>query len=146
MRRRVSLKTEHTRMISKSISWSTCMNFWSHSSISVVLRRLSSSSLALGGSFLWCSHHSMTFLRTASLTWTKRCKCLVLGAGYLGVDTHVGDGNSLSGVAKVLEHVLDQDGALSSGALCSESVSATRDSILSGGYAYQQRYQLHRSW
>jgi hypothetical protein len=44
------------------------MNFWSHSSISVVLRRLSSSSPAEGGSFLWCSHHSMTLRRTASLT------------------------------------------------------------------------------
>ena len=42
-----------TRMISNSISWSTCMNFWSHSSISVVfLRESESSSAAAGGSFL----------------------------------------------------------------------------------------------
>jgi hypothetical protein len=58
-----------TRIISNSISWSTCMNFWSHSSISVVfLRESESSSAAAGGSFLWCSHHSITFLRTDSLT------------------------------------------------------------------------------
>ena len=42
-----------TRMISNSISWSTCMNFWSHSSMSVVfLRESESSSAAAGGSFL----------------------------------------------------------------------------------------------
>jgi hypothetical protein len=33
-----------TRMISKSISWSTCMNFWSHSSMSVDFLRESESS------------------------------------------------------------------------------------------------------
>jgi hypothetical protein len=42
-----------TRMISNSISWSTCINFWSHSSMSVVFFRLSeSSSTVVGGSFL----------------------------------------------------------------------------------------------
>lgn len=65
----VSYHPQRTRMISKSISWSTCMNFWSHSSISVVLRRESSSSPVLGGSFLWWVHHSMTFFRTDSLTY-----------------------------------------------------------------------------
>jgi hypothetical protein len=40
-----------TKMISNSISWSTCMNFWSHSSMSVVfLRESESSSLVAGGS------------------------------------------------------------------------------------------------
>lgn len=48
------------------------MNFWSHSSISVVFFRLSdSSSLVDGGSFLWCSHHSMTLRRTGSVTFNK---------------------------------------------------------------------------
>jgi hypothetical protein len=65
---------------------------------------------------------------------------------YFGVNTHVGDGDSLSRITKILEHVLDQNGALSSGALYSESVSATHDSLLCGIYPYQQRYQLHRSW
>ena len=60
----------------------------------------------------------MTFLRTASLTWTKKRKRLDLGADYLGVDTHVRDGDGFSGIAKILEHVLDQNGALSSGTLC----------------------------
>lgn len=56
-------------MISNSISWSTCMNFWSHSSISVVFFRESeSSSLVATGSARWWVHHSMTLLRTASLT------------------------------------------------------------------------------
>ena len=42
-----------TRMISKSISWSTCMNFWSHSSMSVVfLRESESSSAGVAGSDL----------------------------------------------------------------------------------------------
>lgn len=41
----------------------------------------------------------------------------------MGINTHVGDGDSLSRITKILEHVLDQDGALSSGALYSESVS-----------------------
>jgi hypothetical protein len=42
-----------TRIISNNISWSTCMNFWSHSSISVVfLRESESSSDGAGGSFL----------------------------------------------------------------------------------------------
>jgi hypothetical protein len=58
-----------TRMISKSISWSTCINFWSHSSISVVrLRASESSSCVWTGSPRWCSHHSMTLRRTDSLT------------------------------------------------------------------------------
>ena len=65
---------EPTRMISNNISWSTCMNFWSHSSISVVfLRESASSSAAVTGSPLWCSHHSMTLRRTASLTWEGTC-------------------------------------------------------------------------
>lgn len=57
-------------MISKSISWSTCINFWSHSSISVVffLESLSSSADA-GGSARWWMHHSMTLFKTASLTY-----------------------------------------------------------------------------
>lgn len=38
------------------------MNFLSHSEISVVFFRVSSRSSGRGsGSFLWCSHHSMTF-------------------------------------------------------------------------------------
>jgi hypothetical protein len=62
-------QTMRTRMISNNISWSTCINFWSHSSISVVFFRESESSSAVaGGSFLWCSHHSITFLRTDSFT------------------------------------------------------------------------------
>lgn len=32
--------------------------------------------------------------------------------------THVGDGNGFAGVAEILEHVLDQDGALSYLAFC----------------------------
>lgn len=60
---------KRTRMISKSISWSTCMNFWSHSSMSVVFLRASdSSSWAWMGSLRWCSHHSITFRITDSLT------------------------------------------------------------------------------
>ena len=58
-----------TSMISNNSSWSTCMNFWSHSGISDDFFRASdSSSGAGGGSFRWCSHHSITFLSTASLT------------------------------------------------------------------------------
>lgn len=61
----------------------------------------------------------MTFLRTASLTWTKnKCKRLDSDADYLRIDTHVRDGDSFSGIAQILEHVLDQNGALSSGTLC----------------------------
>jgi hypothetical protein len=45
------------------------MNFWSHSSMSVdFLRESESSSWVAGGSSLWCSHHSITFFITASLT------------------------------------------------------------------------------
>jgi hypothetical protein len=32
--------------------------------------------------------------------------------------SHVGDGNGLAGVTKILEHVLDENGALSDGAVC----------------------------
>ena len=64
--------TSRTKIISKSISWSTCMNFWSHSSISVVLRRESSSSAELGGSFRWWAHHSRTLLKTFSETWFEK--------------------------------------------------------------------------
>ena len=60
LRRMIRLETQATqcsqptKMISNSISWSTCMNFWSHSSISVVfLRESASSSFAAGGSPLW---------------------------------------------------------------------------------------------
>ncbi len=57
-------------MISNSISWSTCRNFWSHSSISVVFRRESDSSSAdAGGSARWWLHHSMTLSNTASFTY-----------------------------------------------------------------------------
>lgn len=66
---KIDFEDELTKIISNSISWSTCMNFWSHSSMSVVfLRESESSSLAAAGSFLWCSHHSITFFKTDSLT------------------------------------------------------------------------------
>ena len=56
-------------MISKSISWSTAMNFWSHSLISVVLLRVSSCSSEAGrGSFWWCEHHSRTCQRAQSVS------------------------------------------------------------------------------
>jgi hypothetical protein len=65
----LEFQIEHTNMISKSISWSTCINFWSHSSISVVfLRESESSSVGATGSSLWWMHHSITFFRTESVT------------------------------------------------------------------------------
>lgn len=111
-----------TRMISKSISWSTCMNFWSHSSISVVFLRASdSSSWACAGSLRWCSHHSMTFRRTASFTCIIKSVSSPISAVQAAEDagrlvTYIGDGNRVGdvhGFAHIVEEVLDEDRAFS---------------------------------
>jgi hypothetical protein len=48
----------------------------------------------------------------------KKCQCIALGGMGGRAMSHVGDGNGLAGVTKILEHVLDEDGALSDGAVC----------------------------
>ena len=125
-----------TRIISKSISWSTCMNFWSHSSISVVfLRESKSSSGVVAGSFRWCSHHSRTFLRTASLT------CISLSAPIyqeewkattrwaMTLKTHVGNWNVTpeSLFSKIVHHVLDEHWPFSNLAVWDEWISYIKD-------------------
>lgn len=92
------------------------MNFWSQSEISVVRRRLSSASRSAGrgsGSFLWCSHHSKTFLRTLDGT---------LGNG-MGLSDSPTSANSLLGQTqdassktcrrvRAFDHVLDENRAI----------------------------------
>ena len=48
----------------------------------------------------------------------KECQCIALDCMGGRVMSHVGDGDGLAGVTKILEHVLDEDGALSDGAVC----------------------------
>lgn len=48
----------------------------------------------------------------------KKYQCIVLGRMGCRVMSHIGDGDGLAGVTKILEHVLDEDGALSDGAVC----------------------------
>ena len=43
-------------------------------------------------------------------------------ASGVKVGTHVGEGHGVARVTKVIEHVLDEDGALGSCAVCMESV------------------------
>ena len=125
-----------TRMISKSISWSTCMNFWSHSSISVVfLSESLSSSAEVAGSFLWCSHYSRTLRRTASLTCRRHTQ---LGASEVDGDgaekahLHLARGlvlwNSL--IANILEHVLHYYATLGNLAVCAGSISRLADFVI----------------
>lgn len=106
-------KFEHTRIISNSISWSTCINFWSHSSISVDFFRESLSSSATGvGSDLWCSHHSITLRRTASLTWNYNVSLTLSFAEstmcVLNLKSHIWNWNGLIlDFTNILQHVLD---------------------------------------
>lgn len=43
--------------------------------------------------------------------------------------THVGEGHGVARITKVIEHVLDEDGALGSAAVCMESVGGLRVSM-----------------
>ncbi len=103
-------------MISNNISWSTCMNFWSHSSISVVfLRESESSSLAAAGSLRWCSHHSITFLRTDSLTCEFVLNLNAICAYWIAewcAYIWNWDGAVQSTISEILHHMLDQNGLL----------------------------------
>ena len=114
------MQSSRTSIISKSISWSTCMNFWSQSSISVLFLRASdSSSWAWGGSLRCHWHHSRTLRRTTSLTLYELAPGNVdlwpvvrqVGGGC----TYVGDGNGrLFGRlgVRVTEKVRDKDRSL----------------------------------
>lgn len=144
-------------MISKSISWSTCMNFWSHSSMSVVfLRESESSSWGAAGSFLWWSHHSITFLRTVSLTywrkmlvlcwlcastaiqWVKGVRGLTLGMGTSALIC-----SSPRSSSKFLIKT-DFSATMRSGrAVSRTSLRGTRQSY--GGVSYQHR-SCYRHW
>lgn len=111
-------------MISNNISWSTDMNFWSQSSMSVdFLRESASSSAEAGGSVLWCSHHSNTFLRIVSLTFCGVSRRV----GESNRAAYIWDGNRLGcrSLRQVLQQVLDQNAALSDRALFTESATGS---------------------
>lgn len=109
------------------------MNFWSHSSISVVFLRASdSSSGVVTGSLRWCSHHSTTFRRTASLTCRVPVSCILKIAPKIRWKVaYVGDGNRVVlgdvGMAQILQHVLQKHGTFNHDTVwVQQSVSSRR--------------------
>lgn len=142
-------------MISKSISWSTWINLASQSEISVVLRRESSWSSARGsGSFLWCSHHSRTFLRTlaetlgSGIAWSDSPTSACARGGVQGCQSCLGIDSGVQGRELTLEHVLDEDGTDGDLVLDLELFAlAGRELDLGsavGGYSVSAHWPYHR--